>query len=139
MEIERTNRRESYGCLEETYLPSYSSDGSNESRTLEGIGYFRTIQADGTPFEVLNIETAKGCFQIKKSQPFELRGCFKKLLVKHTPKLAKYFGIKEDKGYEVIPNTETAKQTLNSLDDLTQKAILELPEYVAGMIGLISQ
>ena len=132
MKIHRTQHKESQGDLEQSYEAEYEK---GEKGILDGIGYSRIMQADGTPFESLIIETVNGIAHIKKSKPYELKGV-KKFLNKYAPKLAGKVGIKEDLGFEVHPNPESAKKIYEALNDLEKKAMSELPEHITKMLKL---
>ena len=133
MKIHKTQHKKTgKSDIEEAYHAEYEK---GEKGILEGIGYSRIMEEGGTPFESLIIETVNGIAHIKKSKPYELKGV-KKFLNKYAPKLAGKVGIKEDLGFEVHPNPESAKKIYDSLDDLTKKAMSELPEHITKMLKL---
>ena len=133
MKIHKTqHKKNKQGDLEQSYKAEYEK---GEKGILENIGYSRIIEDGGTPFESLIIETINGRAHIKKSKPYELKGV-KKLLHKYAPKLAGKVGIKEDLGFEVYPNPESAKKIYEALNDLEKKAMSELPEHITKMLKL---
>ena len=133
MKIDKVQHKKGkYGDVEETYYAKYEK---GEKEILEGIGYSKIIQADNTPFESLIVSTVNGRFHVKKSKPYKLRG-IKRLLKKYAPKIADYVGVKEDLGFEIYPNPESAKKVYDSLDELTKKAMSELPEHITKMLKL---
>ena len=133
MKIHRTQHKKGeHGDLEQSYEPEYDE---GEKGFLSGIGYSRIMEEGGTPFESLIINTINGNAHIKKSKPYELKGV-KKLLHKYAPKLAGKIGVKEDLGFEVYPNPESAKKIYEALNDLEKKAMSELPEHITKMLKL---
>tara|TARA_B100001971_G_C17897841_1_gene386422 strand:- start:111 stop:521 length:411 start_codon:yes stop_codon:yes gene_type:complete len=132
MKIHRTQHKKTGEDVEEAYHAEYEK---GEKGILDGIGYSKIMQADNTPFESLIIETVNGIAHIKKSKPYELKGV-KKFLNKYAPKLAGKVGIKEDLGFEVHPNPESAKKIYQALNNLEKKAMSELPEHITKMLKL---
>jgi hypothetical protein len=132
MKIHRTQHKKTGEDVEEAYHAEYEK---GEKGILDGIGYSKIMQADNTPFESLIIETVNGIAHIKKSKPYELKGV-KKFLNKYAPKLAGKVGIREDLGFEVHPNPESAKKIYQALNNLEKKAMSELPEHITKMLKL---